>query len=79
MFAGALVLVPAGLVAWWLGREANIVITCLSAAASFALMLAMQRRRVAAVGLPRRWLWAWVAALAGGFTATAYLYLAAPL
>ena len=74
MFIGALVLVPATLVAWWLPREANIAIVLVSVLASFALMFSMQRRRVAAVGLPRRWLWAWVAALALGSAAWKFVY-----
>jgi predicted DCC family thiol-disulfide oxidoreductase YuxK len=58
-FVGAVVLLPAGLLAWWLPREANLTLAGVSILASFAIMLGMQRRRLAFLGLSRRWLWAW--------------------
>jgi hypothetical protein len=63
MFTGALVLLPVALVTPILPRPAAVTIGCLAMAASFALMFAMQRRRVAAMGLTAVWLWAWAAVL----------------
>jgi hypothetical protein len=62
-------LLPAGLLAWWLPREASLTLAGVSILVSFAIMLGMQRRRLAFLGLSRRWLWAWSAAIAVGFVA----------
>jgi predicted DCC family thiol-disulfide oxidoreductase YuxK len=74
MFVGVLVLIPASLLALVLPRPVLIVLDGLSVLASFSLMFAMQRRRVAAIGLSNRWLWAWVIALAVGFGGTVAFY-----
>jgi predicted DCC family thiol-disulfide oxidoreductase YuxK len=73
MFVGGLVLVPASLVVPLVSRPVLIALDCLSVLASFSLMFAMQRRRIAALAISSRWLWAWVAALGVGFSATTYL------
>ena len=75
MFVGVLVLVPASLVTPLVARPGLIALDCLSALASFSLMFAMQRRRIAALAISSRWLWAWVAALGMGFSASTYLTL----
>jgi predicted DCC family thiol-disulfide oxidoreductase YuxK len=64
MYTGALVLVPAALLTLVLPRGAAIAVDTLSVLASFALMFAMQRRRVAAIGLRSAWLWAWAIVVA---------------
>jgi predicted DCC family thiol-disulfide oxidoreductase YuxK len=46
-FAGAVVLLPCGILAWWLPRDAKLAFAGMSILASFALMFRMQRRRVA--------------------------------
>jgi hypothetical protein len=74
-FVGVLVLLPACMLAWWLPGEANLAIAGISVLSSFAVMLAMQRRRVWAVGLSRRWLWGWVAALVLGFVGATLFFL----
>jgi predicted DCC family thiol-disulfide oxidoreductase YuxK len=74
MFVGVLALVPASLLALVLPRPALIVLDGLSVLVSFLMMFAMQRRRVAAISLSSRWLWAWVIALAVGFAATTAFY-----
>lgn len=74
MFVGALVLLPYNVAAWWLPREANVVAASLSMLAGFGLGFTMQRRRVAAVGLSNRWLWAWAAATAIGFVGATLAY-----
>ncbi len=73
LLAGSLVLVPGGLLVELVPR-AGLVVIAVSALVSFALMLSMQRRRVAAVGLSLRWLWAWSVAVALGAVAVAFLY-----
>jgi predicted DCC family thiol-disulfide oxidoreductase YuxK len=72
-FVGALLLVPATLVAPFVHGPGLIAIAGVSALASFSRMFLMQRRRIAALSLSVRWLWAWVAALVLGFGATTYL------
>ncbi len=74
-FAGTAVLLPFGLASMFLPREAAAAIACLSGAGSFAMMFFMQRRRVAAVGLPSRWLWGWLASVSIGFGTVAYAWL----
>jgi hypothetical protein len=74
MFVGVLVLVPACLAAALFPRQVLVPLDCLSVLVSFALMFSMQRRRVAAVGVSNRWLWAWVVALAAGLSGTAGFY-----
>jgi predicted DCC family thiol-disulfide oxidoreductase YuxK len=74
-FAGTAVLLPFGLAALFLPREAATAIVCLSGAGSLAMMFFMQRRRVAAVGLGGRWLWGWLASLSVGFGLVAYVWL----
>ncbi|MEX0678307.1 MAG: DCC1-like thiol-disulfide oxidoreductase family protein [Pirellulales bacterium] len=59
MFTGALALVPAAVLTLLLPRPVSIAIASLSVLAAFALMFAMQRRRVAAISLRSVWLWAW--------------------
>lgn len=76
-FVGALVLVPAGLMAWWLPPVANVLLASVSVFVSLVLMLGMQRRRVAAVGLHSGWLWGWIAAVAIGFVGTKLVYFGA--
>ena len=39
------------------------------------MMVVMQRRRVAAIGLSAGWLWAWLASMTIGFAAVAYFWL----
>ncbi|MBI3839246.1 MAG: DUF393 domain-containing protein [Planctomycetia bacterium] len=73
MFVGVLVLVPASLVAPLVPRLGLIALDCLSVLASFSLMFSMQRRRIAALAISSRWLWAWVVALVVGFSVTTYL------
>ncbi len=73
-FVGALVLVPAGVLAWWLPPVANVVLTAVSVSASFALMFSMQRRRTEYLGLPARWLWAWVIVVVLGLAAVKSAY-----
>jgi predicted DCC family thiol-disulfide oxidoreductase YuxK len=73
MFVGALVLVPASVVATFVLGPGLIAIAGVSALASFSLMFAMQRRRAAALGISNRWLWAWVAAVGAGIGAATYL------
>jgi predicted DCC family thiol-disulfide oxidoreductase YuxK len=58
-FVGSLVLVPAAAILPFVPRPAALILGVLSLSASFALMLPMQRRRVAALSLDRAWLWAW--------------------
>lgn len=65
MFAGALVLVPAMLLTLVLPRPAAMAVDGAAVLAGFALMFAMQRRRVGAIGLNRVWLWAWAVVLVG--------------
>jgi predicted DCC family thiol-disulfide oxidoreductase YuxK len=74
MFVGALVLVPASLLTPLLPRQALVALNCATVLASVALMFSMQRRRIAALGLSRGWLWAWVAVLTVGFGVTTWLY-----
>ena len=74
MLAGVLVLIPASLLTLVLPRPALIVLDVLSVLASFSLMFAMQRRRVAFLGISTSWLWAWPVALAAGFAATTAFY-----
>lgn len=74
-FAGTAVLLPFGLAAMFLPREAAAAVACLSGAGSVAMMFFMQRRRVAAVGLSGRWLWGWLACLVIGFALVAYEWL----
>jgi predicted DCC family thiol-disulfide oxidoreductase YuxK len=73
-FAGTAVLLPFGLAAMFLPREAAAAIACLSGAGSVAMMFFMQRRRVAAIGLPGRWLWGWLACVTVGFALVAYFW-----
>ena len=73
LLVGSLVLVPASLLVPLVPR-AGLVVIALSAVASLWLMLSMQRRRVAAVGLTSRWLWSWGAAVVLGAGAVAFLY-----
>jgi predicted DCC family thiol-disulfide oxidoreductase YuxK len=63
MFAGALVLLPAAILTPLVGVPVSIALVCVSLLAAFALMFAMQRRRVAAIGLGATWLWAWAIVL----------------
>jgi hypothetical protein len=70
MFTGALILLPAAILTPVLPRPAAVVFDCLAVLASFALMFAMQRRRVAAIGLGSVWLWAWAAVLVATFAAS---------
>ena len=74
-FAGAAVLLPFGLAAMFLPREAAAAVACLSGAGAVAMMYLMQRRRVAAISLSSRWLWSWLACLTIGFTLVAYAWL----
>jgi predicted DCC family thiol-disulfide oxidoreductase YuxK len=67
MFTGALVLLPAALVTLILPRPAAVAFDSLAVLASLALMFAMQRRRVAAIGLGSVWLWAWAVVLVATF------------
>ncbi len=73
MFVGALLLVPASLAVPLIPRLGLIALDCLSVLASFSLMFAMQRRRIAALAISSRWLWAWVVAQAMGFDIAAIL------
>jgi hypothetical protein len=59
MFVGALVLLPAALLRFVLPGDVAAVVNGVSLVAAFALMFAMQRRRVAALKLNSIWLWAW--------------------
>ncbi len=68
-FSGALVLIPAGIFGWWLSGQAGLALAAISVFASFALMFAMQRRRLAAVGLTDRWRWGWAIAVVLGAAA----------
>ncbi len=63
MFAGALVLVPAAILTPLVPASVSIAMVSLCVLAAFALMFAMQRRRVAAIGLGSIWLWAWAIVL----------------
>jgi hypothetical protein len=74
-FAGAAVLLPFGLAAMLLPAEGAAVVACLGGAGALAVMFMMQRRRVAAVGLSARWLWAWLASIMIAFAAVAYFWL----
>jgi predicted DCC family thiol-disulfide oxidoreductase YuxK len=66
MFAGALALLPAALLTLVVPREAAIAVDALAVLAGFALMFAMQRRRVGALKLKAAWLWAWTLAVVLG-------------
>jgi hypothetical protein len=66
-FCGTLVLVPAAILALVVPPAASMAIAGVSALAAFVLMFAMQRRRVAAVGLSAAWLWTWAVVLIGTF------------
>ncbi len=74
MFIGALVLLPASVLGFFVPREAAIVLDCLSVLVSFWLMFRMQRKRVAALALAHGWLWSWAAAVWVGVGATTYFY-----
>jgi hypothetical protein len=63
MFVGALVLVPGAILTLLVPRPASVAIDSVLVLAAFALMFAMQKRRVAAIGLGSVWLWAWAACL----------------
>jgi predicted DCC family thiol-disulfide oxidoreductase YuxK len=67
MFTGALVALPAAIVMPLVPRPAAVAMGCLTMAASFALMFAMQRRRVAAQRLRSGWLWVWAVVLVATF------------
>jgi hypothetical protein len=67
MFCGTLVFVPAAILGLVLPPPASMAIAALSALAAFALMFAMQRRRVAAMALSKAWLWAWAIIWVGTF------------
>jgi predicted DCC family thiol-disulfide oxidoreductase YuxK len=71
---GALVALPASLVVGFVPRDAAIAIASSLAGASTWLMVAMQRRRVTAIGLSARWLWAGIVAIGAGFLLVAYFY-----
>ena len=74
MFIGALALLPASLIGFFVPREAAILLDSLSLLTSFWLMFRMQRRRVAALALSRSWLWAWAMVVLIGVGATSYFY-----
>jgi hypothetical protein len=59
MFAGALVLLPAACLTLVLPLGVAMVVDGLALLIAFALMFAMQKRRVAVLGLGSAWLWAW--------------------
>jgi predicted DCC family thiol-disulfide oxidoreductase YuxK len=67
MFCGTLVLVPAAILGLVVPPTASMAIAAVSTLAAFGLMFAMQRRRVAALGLSAAWLWTWAVVLAGTF------------
>jgi hypothetical protein len=58
------VLLPAALLRFVLPAEATVVVDAVFLLAALAVMFAMQRRRVAALGLNSAWLWAWAILLA---------------
>jgi len=74
MLIGALVLLPASVLGFFLPREAAIGLVGLSLLVSFWLMFRMQKWRVKALAIPHGWLWAWTAALWIGAGATTYWY-----
>lgn len=74
MLAGVLLLVPASLLTPLVSRQGLIALDCLSVLASFSLMFKMQQRRVKALAISSRWLWAWVVAFLVGAGATTYFY-----
>ncbi len=74
MFVGALVLLPATLVALLAPRDPALALAGVSLAVSLVVMVKMQRRRVAALKISHAWLIAWPVVLAGGVLATAWVY-----
>ncbi len=67
MFAGALILVPAAVLAPLVPRPASVAIGVLSLMFCFSTMFKMQHRRVAALHLSWAWLWAWTLVMLASF------------
>ncbi|MEX2113998.1 MAG: DCC1-like thiol-disulfide oxidoreductase family protein [Pirellulales bacterium] len=72
-FAGALVLLPAGIAAWWLPPLVSSALAGVSLLVACAILFRMQRRRIAAVGVSPHWLWAWAGTVAAGFVGASLL------
>jgi predicted DCC family thiol-disulfide oxidoreductase YuxK/uncharacterized membrane protein YhaH (DUF805 family) len=64
IFVGSLVLLPAIVVVPLCPQKVSVIVTAVASVASAALMLAMQRRRIHAVGLSSPWDFALIAILA---------------
>jgi hypothetical protein len=75
MFTGALVLVPGMLAMLALPRSAFAAVNTVVLVAAFALMFAMQRRRVAALKLNSFWLWAWAVLVGAAAAASIYMHM----
>jgi len=74
LLTGALMLVPAALLAPIVPRGAWLALSGALVPVGFGLMFLMQRRRVAAMRLSRAWLWAWTLVVPLGWVAAALLY-----
>jgi hypothetical protein len=72
LLVGGLILVPASLAAPFVPRGAAMAVVYLSVVLSLALMLAMQRRRIAALAIPNWWSWIWLAVMSLAIAATTY-------
>ncbi len=75
-FMGVLVLLPAAVVSWWLPPWGVAALAIVSVLVSFTIMFRMQVRRIPAVGLSTRWLWAWSGVLVIALLGTTLFYFA---
>jgi len=74
MFVGALILLPAAAINWFLPRPAAIAVAVLALMFCFSTMFKMQVHRTAAQRLRWAWLWGWTAAMLGCFGAALAFY-----